>query len=283
MHHPDLIINFAPTGMIPTKELTPHVPLSPSEIIETVHEANEIGITIAHLHARDREGVPTYLLEVYEEIISGVRKHCPELLICLSLSGRDFPRLEQRSQALKLCPDMGSLTLSSLNFSNQASVNSPDMIKNLIHEMDYFGVHPELECFDVGMINYSKYLISKRLLKPPYYYNILLGNIAGAQVNALHLGMLLNDLPENSLWSLAGLGKGQLKANTIAIALGGGVRVGLEDNIWHDVQRTRLATNLDLLTRVHEIASIFERNVMPSSVLGQKGLYNTHRNQTASI
>lgn len=65
MSHPDLIINFAPTGMVPTKEMTPHVPVSPAEVIEAVHEANEVGITIAHLHARDGDGTPTYRIEVY--------------------------------------------------------------------------------------------------------------------------------------------------------------------------------------------------------------------------
>lgn len=116
------IINFCPTGMVPVKEQTPHVPLSPSEIIEQVHEAYEIGITIAHLHARDEQGAATYKKDIYQKIFAGVRKHCPGLIICGSSSGRNFNEFEKRSAVIELQPDMCSLTLSSLNFFQQASI-----------------------------------------------------------------------------------------------------------------------------------------------------------------
>ena len=99
----NLIINFTPTGMIPTKDMTPHVPVSVSEIVDDVQKASEIGITMVHLHARDPiSGVPTYKKEVYAEIIGGIRKYAPELVICVSLSGRDFGELEKRSDPLLL-------------------------------------------------------------------------------------------------------------------------------------------------------------------------------------
>jgi len=107
-----LIINFTPTGMIPRKEQTPHVPVSTDEIIEEVHKADELGITMVHLHARNNDGNPTYKADVYDKILSGLRKHCPDLVLCVSLSGRDFPEIEKRSEVLQLKPDMGSLTLS---------------------------------------------------------------------------------------------------------------------------------------------------------------------------
>jgi len=143
---PDLVVNFVPTGMVPTKAATPHVPIAPSEIIEQVHEAFEIGITVAHLHARRPDGTPGYEPEIYAEIFAGVRRHCPELPICASLSGRSFPEFEQRSAVLALRPDMASLTLGSLNFVREASVNSPQMIQRLIEAMTQQGVVPELEC-----------------------------------------------------------------------------------------------------------------------------------------
>ena len=120
MHKNKTVINFVPTGMVPTKEMTPNVPISPAEIIEQTHEAYEVGITIAHLHARDKDGVPTWKPEVYKEIFEGVRKHCPDLVICGSTSGRNFPEFEKRSAVIELKPDMCSLTLSSLNFNSQA-------------------------------------------------------------------------------------------------------------------------------------------------------------------
>jgi len=268
----DLIINFTPTGMIPTKEMTPHVPVTVSEIIEDVHKAVEIGITMVHLHARDEvTGKPVHRAEIYGRIISGIRSFTKDLIICVSLSGRVANEFQHRAEPLTLDvdlkPDMGSLTLSSLNFNRAASMNSPDMIQDLCREMMERGILPELEAFDAGMINYAKYLETKGLLQPPHYFNLLLGNIACAQADLLHAGMMIRDLPDHSWWSLAGIGDAQLMMNSIAIAAGGGVRVGLEDNIYMSPARTRLASNSDLLKRIHHLAEANERNVMAPSTL----------------
>lgn len=271
----NLILNFTPTGMIPTKKMTPFVPISVSEIVEDVHRASEIGITMVHLHAREPiTEEPTFKKEIYAEIIKGIRKFDPYLVICVSLSGRTFSKLEQRSDTLflegVLKPDMGSLTLSSLNFNNIASTNSPEMIQDLASIMKEKGIVPELEAFDIGMVNYSKYLGKKNLITPPFYFNLLLGNIACAQADLLHAGLMIQDLPENALWSLAGIGNTQLKMNSLSIAIGGGVRVGLEDNIWYDTARTKLATNVDLLKRIHTIAKANSREIMVASEFRKK-------------
>lgn len=265
-----LIINFTPTGMIPTKEMTPHVPVTPNEVIEDVHRAYELGITMTHIHARDEStGVPTYKKEVYAEMIAGIRKYAPDLVICTSLSGRNFNTLDKRADVLSLegdlKPDMGSLTLSSLNFNKVASMNSPSMIEALATTMKSKGIVPELEVFDVGMINFGKYLVKKDIVRPPLYYNLLFGNIACAQTNLLHTGVMLNDVPDDSLVSIAGIGNGQLMMNSLAIAIGKGVRVGLEDNIWFDAERTKLATNSQLIERVHVIAKANNRQIMTPS------------------
>lgn len=265
----ELIINFAPTGMIPTKKMNPHVPVSIAEIIEDVHQASEMGITMVHLHARESgTEEPTYKKEIYGQIIEGIRKFDPYLVICVSLSGRNFSELGQRIDPLflegALKPDMGSLTLSSLNFNNIASINSPQMVQDLAATMMKRGIVPELEVFDSGMINYAKYLETKELIKAPYYFNLLFGNIACAQADLLHAGVMLKDLPDNSIWSLAGIGNAQLKMNSLSIAIGGGVRVGLEDNIWFDTARTKLASNMDMIKRVHTIAKANSREIMTS-------------------
>jgi len=277
----DLIINFTPTGMIPTREMNPYVPLTESEIVEEVHEACEIGITMVHLHARDPESTkPTHKKEVYGRIMEGIRKHCPKLILCVSLSGRSNPNFEPRSEALALYPDMGSLTLSSLNFARQASINSPDVIQRLAQKMLDYGVKPELEVFDLGMINYARYLIRKKLIQAPFYFNIILGNIAGLQAEAHHFGAALNDLPQGSYWSLGGIGNSQLVANSISIAMGGGVRVGLEDNLYLDREKKIPASNKDLLLRIHELAEIHERKIMKPEDLGNAGFYNPKRFQS---
>lgn len=272
-----LIINFIPTGMVPDKNLTPHVPISPSEIIEQVCEAFELGITLVHLHARDKIGEPTWEVSIYDEIISGIRKYCPDIVICASLSGRNFPEFEKRTAVLELAPDMGSLTLGSMNFSKVPSINSPKMIHKLAAKMLLLGVNPELECFNSGMINYSHYLIAKDLIKPPYYFNLIVGNIFSAQMDITHIGTMINALPENSYWSLGGLGDYQLKANNLAILYNGGVRVGIEDNIWYDVNRLQYATNIELLKRIHTLARIHERKIMTSKEFGLLGFYNKNR------
>ena len=262
-----LIINFTPTGMIPTKEMTSFVPIAVNEIVEDVHRAYELGITMVHIHARDEKtGVPTYNKEVYADIIAGIRKYAPDLVICASLSGRNFNAFQKRADVLSLegmlKPDMGSLTLSSLNFNNVASMNAPSMIEDLALAMKSKGIVPELEVFDVGMINFGKYLIRKKILEGPLYFNLLFGNIACAQSNLLHAGVMLNDLPENALYSIAGIGNSQLRMNSLSIAIGGGVRVGLEDNIWYDAERTKLATNAELIERIHVIANANNRKIM---------------------
>lgn len=266
------IINFTPTGMIPTKAMTPHVPITAQEIVEDVQQAFEIGITMVHLHARDEKtGEPTYKTEVYGRIIEGIRTFSKDLVLCVSLSGRNFQEFEKRSAPLTLegvlKPDMGSLTLSSVNFNKQASVNAPDMIQALTREMRNRGIMPELEAFDSGMINYAKYLETKGLLEPPHYFNLILGNIACAQADLLHAGIMIRDLPPHSFWSLGGVGNSQLMMNSIAVAIGGGVRVGIEDDIWYGPSRTRLAHNADLVRRIHKLAEANEREIMEPSEL----------------
>lgn len=254
--------------------MTKYVPISITEIIEEVHQACEIGITVAHIHARDENGEPTYRADTYGKIIDGIRKFDKRLVICVSLSGRNYNEFEKRSEPLQLTgiskPDMGSLTLSSLNFTRQASMNSPDMIQKLAIEMEKKGILPELEAFDVGMINYAKYLILRGFVETPYYINLLVGNISGAQMDLVHIGSMIKDLPSNGYWALAGIGDSQLPANTIGIMLGGGVRIGLEDNIYLDRSRTKLATNIQLLERVHVVREIFERELMSSKEFRDK-------------
>lgn len=261
------ILNFAPTGMIPTKKMTPHVPVSINEIIEQTLEAAELGISMVHLHARDTiTGEPSYKAEIYEKILYGIRKYDKELILCVSTSGRTFNTFEKRSEVLDIdgdCkPDFASLTLSSLNFNKQASINTPDMIQNLAGKMLEKDIRPELEAFDLGMINYAHYLSKKKLIKPPFYFNLILGNIACAQANLLSLGLMQKELPAEAYWSVGAVGNPQLAMNTIGMAARGGVRVGLEDMIWMDENRNILATNLELLKRVIRIGKAMGKRVI---------------------
>ena len=253
------IINFTPTGLIPTKEMTAYVPVMPDEIIAQVLEVSELGVSMVHLHARDQEnGIPTFKKDIYGSIIKGIRRERKDLILCVSTSGRLFPEYGQRSECLDLDgdakPDFASLTLSSVNFNKHASINAPDTIQRLAARMKETGIRPEFEVFDLGMINYAKYLIRKGYFSPPHYFNFILGNIACAQADLLHLGLMIKELPEASIWSVGGVGNEQLKANVMGLLSGGGVRIGLEDNIWYDEARTTLATNRALIERILLIA-----------------------------
>lgn len=270
----ELIISLAPTGMISSKDQSSHLPLSVSEIVDVTHAACERGITLLHLHARQPDGQPTASADVYAELIQKIRLFAPDLVICISLSGRMDPAFETRSEPLDLegdlKPDLGSLTLSSMNFTRSASVNSPDTVQRLAGYMQEKGILPELEIFDVGMANYARYLIAKKLIPTPSYANIILGNIASAQLELTQLGAIVHHLPNNCLWSIGGIGHIQLSANALAIALGAGVRIGLEDNLYWDTGRSRLATNQSLVDRIHDLAEIHQRKIMSPSAFRRK-------------
>ena len=254
------IINFTPTGTQTTRDNS-NAPLLPNEIIDEVHEAYELGITIVHVHARDpKDFSNTYKKDVYRPIIEGIRKHCPDLPICVSLTGRLHPEFEKRSEVLELYPDMGSLTMSSINFPKSASVNEPEMILKLIEKMDQYGVIPEIECFDSGMINYTNYLIKKGILKGPHYMNVIFGNIYNAQIDSATLASITNSLPLNTKVCFGGIGKDQLNSNVLGLIYGDGVRVGLEDNLYF--KNKELATNIDLLKRIHTIMDEMGLNVL---------------------
>jgi uncharacterized protein (DUF849 family) len=252
--------------MIPTRDLSPRVPLQPIEIVRDVNAAAEIGITMVHIHARDEDGAPTYKKEVYAPIIAGIREQHPDLIICVSCSGRDFTELEQRADVLNLSgdlrPDMASLTLSSLNFSRQASITEPRMVQSLAQRMVDRGIRPELEIFDLGMANYARYLGSKIDLQMPLYANVMLGNIATAQADLLSITALVQSLPANMLWSLAGIGSTQISVTALAATIAPGVRIGLEDCLWFDRDQSKLATNSNLVRRTHQMADLVDRPIM---------------------
>jgi len=260
-----LVINLAPTGMIPTKAMTSFVPITPEEIAGSVKKCMVFGVSMVHIHARDDSGAPTHSKDIYADIISRIRDINADLIICVSTSGRSWSEFDKRSEVLELSgdvkPDMASLTLSSLNFNKQTSVNEPVTIRDLAKKMLDYGIKPELEVFDTGMLNYAKYLITKDLLRPPYYFNLILGNIACAQATPSSLGHHLCQLPPHSIWSVGGVGDYQLTANVLGMVSGGGVRVGLEDNIWYTRARRKLAKNWELVARLWRIAGDMELEI----------------------
>jgi 3-keto-5-aminohexanoate cleavage enzyme len=260
-----LIINAAITGNVPKKRDTPFIPLSTEEIIASAEKCYNAGARIIHLHARDEKGNPTYKASSYEEIISGIRRKRRDLVICVTTSGRTFNTFKRRSQTLwlegELKPDMASLTIGSMNFPKQASLNSPRMIKKLAGVMVERGIKPELEVFETGMINYAAYLKRKGVLKGNLYFNMFLGSLGTMPARISDLDHLINTLPNESVWAGAGIGRFQLPINIASITRGGNVRVGLEDNIYFDSLKKTLATNEQLIKRLADFSKKIGRNI----------------------
>jgi 3-keto-5-aminohexanoate cleavage enzyme len=256
-----LIINAAITGMIPKKIDTRHVPIHPQEIIGDAKRCRDAGATIIHIHARDVDEMPTYKREIYAEIFQGVREECPELLISGSCSGRVYGEFWQRSEVLQEDPDMGSLTLGSLNFPKQASINDPQMVQQLATAMKQRGIIPEMEIFDLGMVDYAHFLIRKGFIDPPFYANILLGSLGTLSATVDNLCTVVRALPEGTTWAATGIGRFQFFVNSLAVTMGGHVRVGLEDAIYLDWKTKRWATNAGLIERVVRLARAAGREI----------------------
>ena len=164
-----LIINLAPTGMVPTTADNSSVPVDIGTIAADAAVCRTAGASMIHLHARDENQAPAWRSDIYREIVLAVREKCPDVIVVVSTSGRTHGAFEQRSDVLNLDgkakPDMASLTLGSLNFPKQASVNEPSMIRRLADTMRDRGIVPELEVFDFGMLDYAKYLIERGVLR----------------------------------------------------------------------------------------------------------------------
>ena len=283
-----LIINVALTGMVPTKQMTPHVPVSEEEILEDAARCAELGASILHVHARHEDEAPSHRSELYAALIEGIRAIDPELVVCVTCSGRRTPGVDERAEVLELTgdakPDMGSLTLGSNNFHRDASINPPEVIEELAHRMKERGIKPELEVFEPGMVSFGRHLVRKGLIEEPCYVNILLGNLATSPLSPGSLAMFLSLIPDDWTWAVGGIGRAQLDANAMAVAAGGHVRVGLEDNIWWDRGRSRHATNSMLVGRVAQLAELAERPIAtPALVRERLGLKRTTRASPATL
>ena len=168
---------------------------------------------------------------------------------------------------------MASLTLGSLNFPGGASVNAPVTIQGLAERMREREIVPEWEVFDFGMLDYGAYLRKRGLLGDPVYVNLLLGSLGAIAATPLNLALMIERLPPDATWSATGIGRFQRRVTNWAIAMGGHVRIGLEDNLWFDDDRTDLASNPRLVERLVRVARAMGREpASPDQVRQRLGL-----------
>jgi uncharacterized protein (DUF849 family) len=278
-----LIINAALTGMVPQRDRVPHVPLTAEEIADDAERCFHAGATIVHLHARDSDGRPEWRRDAYAELIPEIRNRCPDIIVCVTTSGRETGELDRRCDVLELegdaRPDMASLTLGSLNFRSGASVNEIETVEAIARAMARRGVRPELEIFDLGMAHLARRLVTRGLIEPPLYANLMLGFPNSAPADAPSLVALVQALPPGTgAWAAGGLGAYQLPAGALAIAMGGHVRTGLEDNPHLDAEGTVPATNAALVERAVALAVGLDRPVAtPEQTRRQLGLPSHRR------
>ena len=254
-----LIITIAPTGSVPTKKNNPNVPIRPDEIIHTGILCEKAGASIIHIHARNPlDETASTDFHIFKEIYDGLSRET-NLIIQISTGGRAGMAYEKRSDRLLLKPEMASLTTGSVNFSNCVYANGPDLIDALAKDMKTHGIKPEIEIFDVSMIQNALDLSDRDLIQKPMHFDFVMGLKGAIPATIENLVHLKNSIPLGSTWTVAGIGAFQLPMCIHAIAMGGHARVGLEDCIYFS--KGRLATNEQLVKRLVEVSGIMGRQI----------------------
>ena len=257
-----LIITVGITGSRITRQQTPHIPILPEEIAQSGIEAWRAGASILHIHVRDpRTGLGAQDLSVFKEVVDRIRSET-NVILCLTTSGIPGRNLEFRERLvpLSLNPELVSFDAGSINMRENVFLNPPEFLELLAKETLEKGIKPELEVFEVGMVETCIRYLEKGLLKPPLHFQFVLGVVGGMPATAKSLLHLSEIVPVGSTWSVIGIGPGQLPMAMIAMTMGGHVRVGLEDNIFYS--RGVLAkTNAELVERIVRISKEFGREV----------------------
>ncbi len=239
--------------------MTPHVPVAPAEIAQDIADCYNAGASVAHIHARDEEGKPTHRREIFAQIMENILARNLPIITQISTGGRAGKTFEERAEGLVLNPEMASLCTGSTNFPNMAYVNTPDFVEYLARIMQEREIKPELEIFDTAMINNALNLAKAGLLREPLQFNFVLGIKGALPATPKNLMFLVESLPPGALWTVSVIGPNHVPLSTVALAMGGHVRVGIEDNIYY--AKGVLATNTKLVERIVRIAREVGREI----------------------
>lgn len=254
-----LIITAALTGGEISRKQQPNLPLTPQEIADAAFECYQNGVSIVHVHARDVDGNPTQDAEVYREIKERIAEKC-NVIFQPSTGGSTWHTFEQRMQPLVLNPELATLDAGTCNFGDDVFMNSPEYITKFAKEMLERNIKPEFEIFERGMIENVLRLVKAGLVKTPLYFDFVLGVPGAAPGNVDDLVFMVNQIPKESIWTVAGIGRHQLPLAMHAMAMGGNVRIGFEDNIYY--HRGVLAeSNAQLAARIVRIAKELGREI----------------------
>jgi 3-keto-5-aminohexanoate cleavage enzyme len=256
-----LIISCAVTGSRIQKKETPFIPITPEEIAASAIEAVRAGASAIHIHVRDAEThIGTQDKDLYERVLARIREEVNPI-ICLSTSGVPGKNIayHKRLIPLELRPHMVSFDAGSMNFGNDLFLNPPDFLDLLAKKAKESEVKLELECFHPGMVNTCIHMMEAGLIERPLHFQFVLGVRGGAPATVKSLITMVEMIPEDSTWSVIGIGKAQLTMGIHALLMGGHVRVGLEDNIYYS--KSELATNERLVKRIVNLSRDLGREV----------------------
>ena len=254
-----LIITAAICGAEVTKDNNPNVPYTIEEIGREAEAAYKAGASIIHLHVREDDGRPTQRKERFKECMDEIRRRCPDVIIQPSTGGAVGMSDEERLQPTELFPEMATLDCGTLNFGgDEIFVNSENTIKNFGRIMIERGVKPEIEVFDKGMVDYAIKFNKEGYIKSPMHFDFVLG--VQMTATARDLAFLVDSIPKDSTWTVAGIGRNEFPMACLGIIMGGHVRVGFEDNIY--LSKGVLAgSNGELVEKVVRLAKELGREI----------------------
>ena len=257
-----LIITVGITGSRITHQQTPYIPITPQEIAQSGIEAWKAGASVLHVHVRDpKTGLGTQDLSLFKEVVDRLRSET-DAILCLTTSGIPGRNLEfgERLIPLSFNPELVSFDAGSINMRENVFLNPPEFLEILAKETLAKGIKPELEVFEVGMVYTCLRFLERGLLKSPLHFQFVLGVLGGMAATAKSLLHLSEIIPQDSTWSVIGIGPGQLPMAVIAMVMGGHVRVGLEDNTYYS-KGVLAKNNAQLVERVVRIAKEFGREI----------------------
>ncbi|HAF38173.1 MAG TPA: 3-keto-5-aminohexanoate cleavage protein [Gammaproteobacteria bacterium] len=257
-----IIVTTAITGSQPRKKDNPALPVTPSEQIESTHEAFEAGSSLVHIHVRDSQEDSSSDPDLFSEVQEGIKKHCPNMIIQFSTGGRGR-EASQRGGMLYLKPDMASLATGSVNFPGMIYENPPRLIDELAGEMKAYGVKPEIEVFDSAMLYNAIKMSESGAISSPIHVQFVLGIPGAMPVRRKLLEFLIDELATlapGATWSAMGIGRNQFEVNKWSLELGGHARTGFEDNVKLN-KDTLAANNAALVSLIADVAAEYDRHL----------------------
>ena len=257
-----VILTVATTGAWPSKKDTPHIPLQPKEIADDVYACWQAGASIAHIHVRDDDDKSSMDFDKFTETVELIRATDCDIVINLTTSGQLGLEDEDRMKhIIALKPELASYDCGSMNWAHSTVFeNSPRFLEKLGMVMQDNNIKPEIEIFDAGMVYNALYYLKKGILKAPLHFQFVLGAPGGMAATVENLMFLKTLIPEDTTWGALGIGRGHLPIMYTTFALGGHVRVGMEDNIYYS-KGVLAKSNVEFIERTKRIAVEIDKEI----------------------